>query len=155
MWNVSTMILILGPFPSLPSLPFPPFGTNSVGTNSVISPSYVCDTAKWPTKNHTKQISKIQYLCPITTRYKSYIIPGETLIPGARGSVSPWYWIYLQPNHHPPSFFVCVTMHTLVPQLGISPTPLLLLGNSTPKRENGKVSNDENKRQWIIVLTGT
>ena len=26
-------------------------------------------------------------------RYKSYVIPGETLIPG--GSVSPWYWICL------------------------------------------------------------
>ena len=28
-------------------------------------------------------------------RYKSYVIPGETLIPGGRGrgSVSPWYWI--------------------------------------------------------------
>ena len=27
------------------------------------------------------------------SRYKSYVIPGETLIPGGR-SVSPLYWIY-------------------------------------------------------------
>ena len=29
------------------------------------------------------------------TRYETYLIPGETLIPGGReeGSVSPWYWI--------------------------------------------------------------
>ena len=27
------------------------------------------------------------------TRYETYLIPGETLIPG--GSVSPWYWICL------------------------------------------------------------
>ena len=28
-------------------------------------------------------------------RYETYLIPGETLIPGGRGSVSPWYWICL------------------------------------------------------------
>ena len=26
-------------------------------------------------------------------RYETYLIPGKTLIPGGRGSVSPWYWI--------------------------------------------------------------
>ena len=37
----------------------------------------------------------------IQPRYKSYAIPGETLIPGGRGSVSPWYWICLISNSNP------------------------------------------------------
>ena len=39
--------------------------------------------------------SVIIYHCIYTCyyRYETYLIPGETLIPG--GSVSPWYWICL------------------------------------------------------------
>ena len=38
-----------------------------------------------------------------SSRYKSYVIPGETLIGG--GSVSPWYWICLISNLDIPHSF--------------------------------------------------
>ena len=44
---------------------------------------------------------KASYSSQGESRYETYLIPAQTLIPGGnhgRGSVSPWYWICLIPR---------------------------------------------------------